>query len=214
MTFSSYKLDRILPADKAKFETCEEYKEKVFSNIKFLQFKEPKDEFDKLIPTLYELDDNKYAKIIKTFKIDYHLLKKNANTINEIISIEEDPISSLNKMMDIYKVKLSIVNRMISNIVSANSSIDDIKKCIADVSSDDSLEVQVCKEELEKRYANMNIENNVLKEFCNEQLGMIRDDLYSTAFDKLKKKLLTENKGRLGELDQFKNESKRRFHRK
>lgn len=213
MTFKNYYLDRILPAKKEKFETVEEFFEKFKSNVSFLQFKEPGEKFNTLINTLYGLDNEKYNLILKKVKMDYAILRRNTAVINTIITNEEDPIDSLNRMVEIYKIKSSVINRMISNMVNSNSSVDDVKKCIENINSEGSLEVEVCEESLKERYRVFN-DNPILKKYCDKEIETVKDELILEAKSRLKKILFDKNKYGMSELDKFKEESKKRFHRK
>lgn len=194
MTFRSYALDKFLPEGKEKYESFEEFYKKVIANIKYLQFKLPtEEELSEVLKTIYNLEDDNYVLIRKKVKMEYPLFRKNADIINEVILNEDDYITTLNNLIEIFKIRCSIVNRMVSNLIKVDTCASDIEKVLADVSSNDSVEIEVLNSQFDERTKNFTSNQYLLQYIDREKSGM-QSEVVSIVQTRLSKKMLASEK--------------------
>lgn len=172
-----------LPQDADKFKTFENFKKKVYSNIKFNNLILPEDnlDFDSLLLTLYELPKEEYKNIRTNCRIDFSILKHNALLVNRIItealSKNISSVAKINILTDMVNRKKSLADKI---FLSVDPNIDE-----HDLKYLDAINQAVDNEEAIKEIKNTfvqyfywTINDNLLSDFFFEQLEDIVPEMY------------------------------------
>ena len=170
---------------KEEISNFENFKARVYKNIKYNRYAEPNEEesldFDALLLTIYELPTNVYKKIRVDSRIDYAVIKKNALLINKIITCtlanKKNPVEKINEMTEMLNRKKSVANMIFSSI-DPNLNENDEKYLEAiNLAVTDEDRINEIKNQF-TMYFYKAINDDLLSEFFFEQLDDIVPEMY------------------------------------
>ena len=130
MIYRNYKLEALIPAKKGDFANFDDYYKKILFNLAAHDYKEPSKEMDETLRILYNLDDEVYFNIIKKTGMYYSVFRSNAKYIG-IAALSDDPVYTIANMSEMYKIRNSIISRIVGDNFNSNLSVPELHK-IAD----------------------------------------------------------------------------------
>ena len=187
MIYKNYKLEALIPAKKGDFANFDDYYKKILFNLAAHDYKEPSIEMDETLRILYNLDDEVYFNIIKKIGMYYSVFRSNAKYIG-IAALSDDPVYTITNMSEMYKIRNSIISRIVGDNFSSNLSVPELHKMADKMIFEESFGVAECKEKFMERTSYMK-RNKILEDYAN--LLMDTNNIRYAMIDTVKERVKT-----------------------
>ena len=188
-------LDFVLPANKSKYTTFEDYVKEVKCRMKTTAAKEMDMDFKETLELLYNLDDETYKSIRKT-RIEYNFFKKIIPYVNKGLRTDL-PAKNAIALINISNTFNGVISRFITEIIVRNPEwhIRDIAEHIKECAG----AVLYCQQYFLREIAKYNV-SDLTKDYIDtiSTYDSVRKALDEFADKKAKLKLYAEAKYREG----------------